>query len=106
MANRINTNPMVFDSVTSAVENEKLSGMHYITRAEWVGNEVSGRDIAAADDMLVTNAAGVDCYSKRAISDGDDYTTGKMNPPDVVVGVIVAKLDGGVLKIWKSPEMG
>jgi hypothetical protein len=103
MGNIITSNPMFFDEVTSSVENELLNKMSYVERVEWVSNEAGAKDIAADDDMLVTNYAGNDLYSKRAEFAGDDYTTGKINPPDPVLGIKILKLDGGIMKIWLSP---
>ena len=104
MANSITTNPMVFDGVTSGAENEALNKMHYVTKVEWVAK--TGFTISATNAFVVTNNAGVDCYSKYATYDGDDYGSGKLDPPDPVVGLKVTVFGGGIIKIWKSPEMG
>lgn len=104
MANSITTNPMVFDEVTSGAENEALNKMHYVTKAEWLAK--TGKTISATNAFVVTNYAGVDCYSKYATYDGDDYNSGKLDPPDPVLGIKVTVLGGGIVKIWRKPEQG
>ena len=101
--NDITVNPMFFDTVTSEAENKALEGMQYVVQVDWVNNWASTKDIAADDSFQVTNAAGVDQYSKTAAYAGDDYGSRKIEPPDPILGLKIMKLGGGVIKIRKSP---
>jgi len=104
MPNDITSNPMFFDSVTSADEIETLKGMHYIEKVEWVADDEDATNNIAADDVFkVTDTKGTIWYSKLATYDGDDYGSGKLSPPDGVVGIKITRLDGGVVRIQKSP---
>lgn len=101
MSNIITTNPMRFDGVTTDAENAQLAGSKYIEKVEWTGN--SGRALSATHSMEVTDANSVIKYEKYAAYDGDDYGSGRLNPPDVLNGIKVTKLGGGILRIWLTP---
>lgn len=101
MPNLLTTNPMRFDGVTTDAENVQLLGMKYIEKVEWTGH--SGRALSATHSMEVTDTAGIVKYEKYAAYDGDDYGSGKLSPPDVINGIKVTRLGGGILRVWLTP---
>ena len=101
MPNKINTNPMRFDGVTTDAENAQLTGAKYIEKVEWTSH--SGRALSATHSMEVTDAAGVVKYEKYAAYAGDDYGSGRLTPPDILNGIKVTVLGGGILRIWLTP---
>jgi hypothetical protein len=76
-----------------------VSGTVYIREIKWVGDQASGKDIAATDDFLVSDSYGTRIVGKRAISDGDDFKDGPYNPGIPSEGFTVTTMDGGVCYI-------
>ena len=94
MANNTNANPMYCDTAAAL----KTSDV-WIKAIYWGSDQTSGKDIAADDDVLISDAAGNRIWGKRASFAGD----GDFIPfPDghLAGGVTVTTLDGGVLYIF------
>uniref|UniRef100_A0A6H1ZTH6 Uncharacterized protein n=1 Tax=viral metagenome TaxID=1070528 RepID=A0A6H1ZTH6_9ZZZZ len=70
-----------------------------IKAIEWVSDQTATADIAAADDVLLSDANGQRVWGKRAVWDGDgDYVPF----PDGLVanGLTVTTIDGGYLYVY------
>lgn len=100
MANRLNKNPKVIDTVDTS-----LPGPITIKRMVWCGTAVAGKDIAAADVLTINananSGTGQVLWDQKAtaaelgphvIYQGDGW-----NLPD---GLFVDVMDGGELFIW------
>ena len=94
MANDTGGNPLFFDTAAGA-----KVGTMTVQSIAWVGDQATNKDIAAADDLLVTDTAGNRIIGKRAIAAGDDmYVHFPLGLR--VDGVIVSLLDGGNCYIY------
>ena len=75
------------------------TGQVTIKAIYWGGDQTATADIAAADDILFSDANGNRIWGKRAIADGDgDYIPfpgGKL-----VDGITVTTIDGGYFYIY------
>ena len=65
----------------------------------WVSDQNSGKDIAADDDMLLEDAAGVAIVGKRAEAAGDGLEISFPGNGITVSGLKAEDLDGGYLYI-------
>ena len=102
MANLIGGDRWVFTEPTSAAEESQLNHLHWITGIFWTSDENSGDDIAADDDLYITDGSGLKVISKRAEGTGDDLGITMGHPGLPVQGWSVKVLDGGVLTIWRK----
>ena len=102
MANLINGDRWVFDGVTTVGQEKELNGFHQITGILWTSSEASGKDIAADDDMYITDGADLRIAEKRAESAGDDFGPPMPCGGLPVQGFKVKVLDGGILTIWRK----
>jgi len=97
MANRTTKNPIVIDTADT-----ELAGPLHIKRMIWAGTEVSGKDIAAADDLTLRERVSGDIvFAFRATADNLGpfvvFEGGTWNCPN---GLYVDDIDGGELTIW------
>ena len=95
MANDTGGNPLKFDATGS------VAGTMTIQAIAWVGDQATNENIAADDDMLVTDTGGRRIVGKRAIAAGDDLFVSF--PLGLRVdGVKVTALDGGLCFIYTA----
>jgi len=85
-------------------EGQGKTGPLRIRSIKWIGDQASGKDIAAADDFLLSDTRGNRIIGKRATSDGDDLNDGIYNPGIPSDGFIVTTMDGGVCYITFDME--
>jgi hypothetical protein len=93
MANSTSTKVLYFDTAAS------ITGPYQIIGIFWLADEATNKDIAADDDVLITQANGERIIGQRAEFTGDSL---KVTPcrPLCVEGITVSALDGGVVYIW------
>ena len=100
-------NIWTFFDVSTSAENAKLSGRHQILGIFWTEDEATARDIAADDDLIITDGDDVRIIGKRAAGTpataSNDLILPIADPGLPVVGFKVAALDGGVLTVWAKP---
>jgi len=76
-----------------------VSGPCKIKAIYWGSDQTAGADIAAADDILFSDANGNRIWGKRATVDGDgDYIPYPNGLP--VNGVTVTTIDGGYYYVY------
>ena len=94
MANTTNGNPK-FGYEAGVL----VSGPARIKAIYWGSDQTAGADIAAADDVLLSDATGYRVWGKRAAFDGDgDYVP---FPGGLQVnGLTVTTIDGGYLYVY------
>ena len=101
MANKINGDRWVFTTTTSKSDEEALKGFYQILGIFWTSDEASAKDIAADDDLYITDKNDLKIISKRAESAGDDLGIVCSYPGLPVQGFKVKIMDGGTLTIWR-----
>ena len=87
--------PYLYADATGAL----VTGNQRITMIAWVEDQASNKDIAADDDLLISDAAGNRIVGKRAAFAGDDLGISPCKPL-LADGITVSLLDGGVVYIW------
>ena len=92
--NQVNNNVIYFN----AAAQELLTIRFRIKAIVWTSNEGVNLDIAADDDMLLSDAAGNKIVGKRAEGAGDGLELALPGGLDVM-GLIATTLDGGVLYV-------
>jgi len=94
MANLTASNPLYgYEAGVLTAKQVKIKAI------EWVSDETATADIAAADDVLLSDANGNRIWGKRAVWDGDgDYVPF----PDGLVsnGLTITTIDGGYLYVY------
>lgn len=91
------TRPYLYTDSTG----ELVTGMQYVLGWHWANDQASGKDIAADDDFLLSDANGIRLSGKRAIVAGDDLLV--ILPKAIPVnGLTVTAMDGGVLYVYIS----
>ena len=75
------------------------TGTKEILMIAWVSDQASGKDIAADDDFLLSDANGNRIIGKRAEVAGDDLGLVPCQPLPVN-GITVTTMDGGVCYVW------
>ena len=94
MANVTTGNPLYGDTAAALTTNNVK-----IQAILWSGDQTSGKDIAAADDFLLSDANGGRLAGKRAAYDGDDFYIW-FESPIPVNGITVTTLDGGYFYVY------
>lgn len=82
----------------NAADQETTSSLR-ITAVAWLSDQGSGLDIAADDDMLLEDGAGVKIIGARAEATADDLVI-SFPIPITVTGLKAEDLDGGVLYVY------
>ena len=70
-----------------------------IVMLAWVSNDGTNMDIAADDDLSITDGNDIEVITKRAEAAGDGIDPVCFNPPLKMSGIKIAKLGGGVVHI-------
>src|SRR5512133_957491 len=97
MANVLSTNPMFVD--TAGVLKLKAQNP-YIKAIAWLNDQASGCDIAANDDLLLSDADGNRIIGKRAIAAGDGIEMYHFPENYQPNGLTMTTIDGGVCYIF------
>ena len=97
MANVLTTNPLFID--TSGATSIK-AGFFRIKLIKWVSDDDTNKNIADTDQLDVVDSHSTNIVSKLAHGDGDGGVW-EFNPPLVVEGINVSKMDGGVLYVYR-----
>ena len=97
MANNLNMNPIFCDTAATFFPASKQLNLRAIA---WLNDQASGSDIAASDDMLLSDANGNRIVGKRAISAGDGIEMYHFPENLIVNGLVMTTLDGGVCYIF------
>lgn len=95
MANNTSVNPIFCDTAATLKPSMPIN----LKAIAWVGDQVAGKDIAALDDMLLSDSNGTKLIGKRAETAGDGM---EWFFPDnfVVDGLVMTTLGGGVCYIY------
>ncbi len=95
MANSTSVNPIFCDTAGTLKPSMPIN----LKAIAWLNDESAGKDIAAADDMLLSDINGTRIIGKRAIAGGDGLEW--FFPENFVVdGLVMTALDGGVCYIF------
>jgi len=97
MANVLTTNPIFCD--TAGVLKLKAANV-YLKAIAWVADQASGCDIAADDDMLLSDANGARIIGKRASYIGDGIEMYHFPEGYQPPGLTMTTIDGGVCYIF------
>ncbi len=104
MGNLIDGDRWRFDAATNDSEEEKLTGRHWITGIFWT--ESADRDIAADDNLLITDKDGLVIYEMTAAgtpATASNHANIVIPDPGLLVdGFKLPLLDGGILVIWRK----
>lgn len=100
MTNVLTGETLYFDSTTTA----SVTGIRRILGIVWTSSSESERDIAADDDLLVTEASGKYIIGKRAEFAGDDLGYNWARPGKKVDGITITTMGGGVCYIYLNNE--
>lgn len=94
MANSLLANPYYgYETGVLTAQQVNIRGIY------WGSDQTAGADIAASDDILISDANGNRIWGKRAAFDGD----GEWLPfPDgfLVNGITITTIDGGYFYIY------
>jgi hypothetical protein len=97
MANNLTMNPMFVDTAATLFPVGKPV---YVKAIAWVSDQASGYDIAANDDLLVSDSAGNRVVGKRASFAGDGFEMYHFVEGYNTDGLVVTTIDGGVCYIY------
>lgn len=96
MANITTTNP-IFCDTAGVLKTGKIT---FIRAIAWVSDQASNCDIAADDDLLLSDSTGVRIIGKRASFSGDGLEMYHFPQDYIVNGLTMTTIDGGVCYIW------
>jgi len=94
MANDLTVNPLYFDTTGS------VTGLQRIVAILWQSHSSTGNDIAADDDIQITDTKGAVLCAKRAEAVYDDLVLVFGYPGFVANGIKVTALDGGICLVY------
>lgn len=97
MANVINAKPIFCDTAATLYLAEKSVNLKAIA---WLNDQASGCDIAADDDMLLSDGNGNRIIGKRAVFAGDGIEMYHFPENFACDGLVMTTLDGGVCYIF------
>ncbi len=96
MANVVTTNPILCDTAGVLKVDEPT----YLKAIAWVSDQASGSDIAADDDMLLSDSDGNRIIGKRASFAGDGLEMWHFPEHYCVNGLTMTTIDGGLCYIF------
>lgn len=94
MANVTGGNPLYGDTAAALTTKQVR-----IQAIAWISDETAGKDIAADDDFLLSDANGYRIFGKRAEFAGDDAYVTFPNGYNAN-GITVTTLDGGYFYVY------